>query len=177
MGAERVERSETIFQGRLLLVRRDEVVLPDGSHSIREVVHHPGAVAILPVQDDGRVVLVQQYRHAVRRMLLEVPAGTREPHETPEACAARELEEETGYRATEMRLLTRFFVSPGWTDEELSVYVAEGLERGTPRPARDERVKVVILSPDEAYDAVRRGDICDAKSVVALLAFFGWKLV
>jgi len=173
---ERLLQRETVFTGRLLAVYRDEVALPDGQRRVRELVHHPGAVAILPIRRDGRIVLVEQYRHAVGRTLLEVPAGTREPGESAAGCAARELEEETGYRAGTLRELIRFAVSPGWTDEELVVFVAEELTRHSARPAEDERLTVHELTPEEAFAAIRRGEICDAKSLIALLGYFGWKL-
>ena len=118
---------EQVFKGRLLRVRVDNVRLPDGCESTREVVEHPGAVAILPVLDDGRLVLVRQFRYAVGRDLLEVPAGTREPNEGPRECAIRELREETGYSVDEVEELCRFFVSPGWCTEELIVYRAGNL--------------------------------------------------
>ncbi len=174
--SERLLRRETVFAGRLLAVYRDEVLLPDGQRRIREIVHHPGAVAVLPVREDGSVVLVEQYRHAVGQTLLEVPAGTREPGETAEVCAARELEEETGYRAGRLRELVRFAVSPGWTDEELVVFVAEELIPTRAHPADDERLTVRELAPEEALAAVRVGRIRDAKSLIALLGYFGWKL-
>lgn len=174
MSEERRLHREVVFRGRLLEVRRDEVLLPDGRRSVREIVHHPGAVAILPLHRDGRVVLVRQFRYAVGRWLLEVPAGTREPGESPESCARRELEEETGYRAETLRELISFFVSPGWTDEELVVFVAEGLEWRGARPAADERVQVVELPPEEIRQAIRRKEIQDAKTLIALLAYFGW---
>jgi len=174
---EQLLTRQTVFAGRLLTVYRDEVLLPDGRRRMREVVHHPGAVAVLPVLPDGRLVLVEQYRHAVGRTLLEVPAGTREPDESAEACAARELEEETGYRAGVLRELIRFAVSPGWTDEELMIFVAQDLEPGAARPRDDERVTVHALTEEEALAAIRRGAICDAKSLIALLGYFGWKLV
>jgi len=174
---ERVERSETVFAGRLLQVSRDHVLLADGRRAIREVAHHPGAVAILPIRDDGRIVFVRQYRYAVGKTLLEIPAGTREANEEPDACALRELEEETGYRAGRLRELIRFYVSPGWTDEELVVFVAEALSAGAAHPAGDERLHVVELAPDEAREALRTGSICDAKSVIAVLGYFGWMLL
>ena len=174
---EQLLTRQTVFAGRLLTVYRDEVLLPDGRRRMREVVHHPGAVAVLPVLPDGRLVLVEQYRHAVGRTLLEVPAGTREPDESAEACAGRELEEETGYRAGVLRELIRFAVSPGWTDEELMIFVAQDLEPGAARPRDDERVTVHALTEEEALAAIRRGAICDAKSLIALLGYFGWKLV
>jgi ADP-ribose pyrophosphatase len=165
---ERVERSETVFAGRLLQVSRDHVLLADGRRAIREVAHHPGAVAILPIRDDGRIVFVRQYRYAVGKTLLEIPAGTREANEEPD---------ETGYRAGRLRELIRFYVSPGWTDEQLVVFVAEALSAGAAHPAGDERLQVVELAPEEAREALRTGSICDAKSVIALLGYFGWTLL
>lgn len=173
---EQLLHREVVFAGRLITVYRDDVVLPDGQRRVREIVHHPGAVAVLAVKGDGRVVLVRQYRHAIGRMSLELPAGTLEPGESPEACARRELEEETGYRAGVLRELVRFAVSPGWTDEELVVFIAEELELSEPHPAADERLSVVELTTDEVRFALVRGEICDAKSLIGLLGYFGWQL-
>ncbi len=173
---EQLIHREVVFAGRLITVYRDAVVLPDGEERVREIVHHPGAVAILAIKDDGCVVLVRQYRHAIGRMSLELPAGTVEPGESPEVCALRELEEETGYRARGLRELVRFAVSPGWTDEELVVFIAEELELGKPRPATDERLSVVELTANEVRAAIARGEISDAKSLIGLLGYFGWQL-
>src|SRR5690606_35411190 len=106
--------SRLAFDGRLVRVRVDQVRTPSGREATREVVEHPGAVAILPVLDDGRMVLVRQFRYAIGRELLEVPAGTREPGEDPRDTAIRELHEEVGYEAESVELLLRFFISPGW---------------------------------------------------------------
>lgn len=172
MEREQLVQRQTLFQGRLLTVHRDEVVFPDGRRSVREVVHHPGAVAVLPLLDEKRVILVRQYRHAIGRYLLEVPAGTREPHEFPQDCAARELLEETGYEARELHELLRFFVSPGWTDEELVVYVAQGLEWRGRSLAHDERLSTVELTLEEVVRAVEKREIVDAKTLLAVLSYF-----
>jgi 8-oxo-dGTP pyrophosphatase MutT (NUDIX family) len=119
---------------------------------------------------------VRQYRHAVGRTLLEVPAGTREPDESTEACAHRELAEETGYRARDLRELVRFFVSPGWANEELVAYVATNLEPGAPRPEDDEQLDVVTVRPDDVPGLVASGEIGDAKTIIALLAHHGQPL-
>src|SRR5688500_12755627 len=116
--------TEQAFRGKLIGVRVDRVRLPDGRETTREVVEHPGAVAILPVTEAGELVLIRQYRYAAGRTLLEVPAGTREPDEPAEETAVRELREETGLAAGVIELLVRFFVSPGWCTEELLVYRA-----------------------------------------------------
>lgn len=176
MTVEEVIRSERVFDGKLIDVRVDTVRLPNGNVRPREVVEHPGAVAVLPVLPDGRLVLVRQYRHAVGRALLEVPAGTRHRDERPVACAVRELEEETGFRATDLRELVRFFVSPGWANEELIVYVATQVQPGPARPEEDEDLEIVTITPDEVPDLIQRGEIADSKTIVCLLAFLGIQL-
>lgn len=158
------------FRGRLVSVRVDRVRLGDGTESTREVVEHPGAVAILPVLDDGRLALVRQFRYAVGRELLEVPAGTREPGEGPRECAMRELREETGFSSDDVEELTRFFVSPGWCTEELIVYRARNLRAGDAAPERDERLAVVIVAPDDVPALIAAGQIADAKTITAVLA-------
>lgn len=157
MQPEETVSSQRMFDGRLIGVRVDTVRLPDGSERRREVAEHPGAVAILPVLPGGELVLIRQYRHAVGRPLLEVPAGTREPDESTEACARRELAEETGYRGGRVRELVRFYVSPGWANEELVTYVATDLEPGSARPEDDERLGFGLargaLASSIAHDA------------------------
>jgi len=165
--AETTIRSRVGFAGRLLTVRVDDVRLPSGRESGREVVEHPGAVAIVAVTDDERVLLVRQYRHSVGRALLEIPAGTREPGEDPAATARRELIEETGYAADRLVLLTEFFASPGYTTERLSLFLATGCrpalkERDGDEPAALEAVALADLA------AVLPG-IEDAKTLVGLL--------
>ncbi len=173
MAEEQRLQSTTVFDGKLLKVRVDTVRLPDGSERKREVVEHPGAVGILPVLPDGRFILVRQYRYAVGREMLEIPAGTREPDEGPEECAQRELREETGYVASELKEMTRFFVSPGWATEELIIYIATDVVPGPPAPADDEFLEIVQVRPEDVVHLIRDGDIADSKSIVALLGFLG----
>lgn len=161
---------EYAFRGRIISLRVDRVRLPDGGEATREVVEHPGAVAILPVLEDGRVVLVRQFRYAVGRELLEVPAGTREPDEGPRECAIRELREETGYEADDISELARFYVSPGWCNEELIVYRARGLRAGDAGLESDENLAVVIVQPDDIPALIAAGQIADAKTLTAILA-------
>lgn len=174
MAAEEQIQSKVVFDdGKLLKLRADTVRLPDGSERQREVVEHPGAVGILPVLPDGRLILVRQYRYAVGREMLEIPAGTREPGEGPEACAHRELREETGYITPSLKEMVRFFVSPGWATEELIVYVANHVVPGPPEPAEDEFLEIVQVRPEEVVHLIRDGEIADSKSIVALLGFLG----
>ena len=176
MADETVIKSDRAFDGKLINVRVDEVRMVDGSVHRREVVEHPGAVAIVPVLPNGDIVLVRQYRHAAGREMLELPAGTREPEETPLFTAIRELREETGYSAIGMREIVRFFVSPGWADEELTVYLATGITAGQDQPEPDEDLSVVTVRPDEVVEHIKRGDIADSKTIVGLLAWLGFKL-
>lgn len=168
MSEERLS-SERVFDGKLVRVRVDRVRLANGRETGREVVEHPGAVAILPVMDDGALVMVRQYRYAVGRALLEVPAGTREPGEPDEACAVRELREETGLTGR-IEPLTRFFVSPGWCTEELIIYRATQLREVGAAPEGDEILRVERIQPTQVRGLIAAGDIADAKTITALLA-------
>lgn len=161
-------RSETVHRGRLLTVRVDTVRLASGREAGREVVEHPGAIALVPLLPDGRVVLVRQWRHAVGAMLLEVPAGTREPDEPPERTAARELTEETGYTADRIIPLGPFFTAPGFCTEQIHCYLALGLHAGNATPEDDEGITLEHLPLADAAIAVARGDLQDAKSIAAL---------
>ena len=164
------------FEGKLINVRLDTVRLPDGNLRQREIVEHPGAVAIVPVLEDGRIVLVRQYRPAVGRSMLELPAGTVEPDEDVQVTASRELAEETGYMAARMTELVRFFVSPGWCNEELVIYVAEGMVSGEPDQEDDENISVELIDPERVPDIIRSGEISDAKTMVGLTTYLGIQL-
>lgn len=161
-------RADLVHQGRLLTLRVDTVRLPSGREAGREVVVHPGAIALVPLLPDGRVILVRQWRHAVGRMLLEVPAGTREPNEPPDVTAARELAEETGYTARRIIPLGAFFTAPGFCTEEIHCYLALGLREGAANPEDDEGITLEYLPLADAPAAIARGDLHDAKSIAAL---------
>lgn len=172
--------SRTVFDGRLLEVCVDGVELPDGGRAERELVRHPGASAVLPVLSAGgngptepAVVLVEQYRYAVGRPLLEIPAGTLEPGEDALSCARRELREETGLRGGELRSLGAVYTSPGFTDEVVHLYVAADPERGEPSPEAGETLRCREVPLAEALDRVEQGEIADAKTVCALLRLDG----
>jgi len=168
--AERVLHSERVFAGRLLNLRVDRVALPNGRETTREVVEHPGAVAIVPLHDDGRVVLVRQYRHAVGRSLLEIPAGTLDQgEESAEAAAARELQEETGYRAARLTPLATFYPAPGFATERMTVFLATGLTDGDQGQMEDENITVETISLAEVPALLARGELADAKTLVGLL--------
>ena len=163
------ERSETVFRGRVFAVRRDWVRLPDGKTATFDVITHHGAVTLVPVDAEGQVWFVRQYRHAAGESLLELPAGTLEPDEAPEACAAREIREEIGMAAQEFRLLGEFYLAPGYSTEYQYIYLATGL-RPDPLPAdEDEFLEPVAIPAAEALAMAQRGEIRDAKSLAALM--------
>lgn len=169
MSGGRTLETRTVWAGPTLHVQVDRVRLPNGETSELEVVHHPGATAVLPLRDDGTVLLVRQYRHTVGDWLLEVPAGKLSPGEEPEACARRELEEEAGVRAAEWREVKSLYTSPGFAEEEVTVFFATGLERVDPDPDEGEDLEIVewpLADLDGAIDAC-----ADAKSLVGLLLF------
>ncbi|MFD2371856.1 NUDIX domain-containing protein [Brevibacillus sp. GCM10020057] len=168
---EKTISSQSIYDGRIIKVKVDEVQLPNGKTAKREIVHHQGAVAVMPITDDGKLVAVRQFRKPLERTIVEIPAGKLEPGEEPLSCAIRELEEETGYVAKKMELLSSFYTSPGFADELLHVYVATGLTKGESRPDEDEFVDVLELTLAEARELHRSGEIRDAKTVVALFAW------
>lgn len=167
--------STSVYDGRIVRLHLDRVRFPDGSTGELEIVRHAGAAAVVPVLDgsgDGEpsVVLLKQYRYAAGGALYEVPAGLPESEDEPwEACARRELEEETGYRAATLRPLTRIYTTPGFTDEVIHLFLATGLEPGESRRDDDEFMEVVQVPFSRAVRMVRDGEIVDGKSVAALL--------
>lgn len=166
---ESVLTSTTVYRGRIFNVRVDTVQFPDGRTGTREVVEYPGAVVVVALNQRDEVLLVRQYRHAVGRELLELPAGKLEQGEDPLACARRELEEETGFRARDWQLLLSFYSTPGFTTERMYLYRATGLEDARPAPDSDEFIQVVKVPFRQALEMVVSGEICDAKSIVGLL--------
>jgi ADP-ribose pyrophosphatase len=181
MGDERLREDkisgERVYGGRILDLEVDRVRLPNGSETTREVVRHAGAAVVLPKHDDGRVVLVRQYRYPMAEVLLELPAGKIDPGETPAECAARELAEEIGWRAGQIHELGSFFTTPGFTDEVLHAYVATELEPAPDVVADpDEAIEIVTMKVDEALAACRDGNIRDGKTIAVLLMaqLHGW---
>lgn len=162
--------SEQLVDGVLLEAFRDEVRLPDGGRSVREWIDHPGASAIVPMFEDGRTVLVEQFRYPPRRTFLEVPAGKLdEPDEDPKEVARRELEEETGWRAGRLEKVGAAYPCIGYSNEIIHVYTAHDLERGSQDLAEGEFVRVVEMAFEDALERARRGDLKDMKTVTALL--------
>jgi len=169
--------SKRVYSGRIISVDVDQVRFPDGTVGELEMVRHSGASAVVPLLDDGtdpQVVLVRQYRYAADGYVYEIPAGRLDPGEAPEACASRELREETGYTAASFRKLTTIYTTPGFTDEKIHLFVAEGLTPGTAEREADEFLELHPVRLSEAMAMIRSGDIVDGKTSVALLlAYLG----
>jgi ADP-ribose pyrophosphatase len=160
-----------IYQGRVFGLRRDEVLEPSGLRTTREVVTHPGSVVVLPVLPDGRIVMVRQYRHATRQYLWELVAGRKEPGETPKQGAARELLEETGYRAKRYKVFLDVFPTPGFLEERMYLLLAEGLTAGEAQPEEDEKIEVRAFKLKELKQTIKSGRMRDAKSIAGILYY------
>src|ERR1700692_3288552 len=164
--------SKVMYKGPIFGVRRDEVLEPNGVRTVREVITHPGSVVVMPVLQDGRIILIRQYRHAARRFLWELVAGRMDPGEGVRQAAARELIEETGYRAKRLRVLLDLFPTPGFLEERMYILLAEGVTAGIADPEEDERITAKAFTRAELETMIRRGVLRDAKSVAGLLYYF-----
>lgn len=169
----RVEGEREIFKGRVIRLVERRLRLPNGRRTVFNIVEHPGAVAVLPVFDDGDVLLLRQYRPSVREELYEVPAGTLEKGETPLATAKREIVEETGHRARSWKKIAEFYTAPGFCTELMHVFEARGLSPATSPGDEDEILRPVRMSLSKAVGLVRSRKIRDAKSIAALLLHHG----
>ena len=163
-----VVHSENIFQGRVINIYRESIRYPDGHEFKIEFVSHGGSVAILPVDKDGNIWFVQQYRHPAGGLLLELPAGTLEENESPEVCAAREIREEIGMAAAHFKKIGEFFLAPGYSSEYMFIFLATDLREDPLEQDAAEYIVVEKYSVEEAYEMVGRGEIKDAKTLGAL---------
>ncbi|HWK23730.1 MAG TPA: NUDIX hydrolase [Ureibacillus sp.] len=168
---EKSLRSKSIYQGKVISLKVDDVLLPNGKESKREIVNHPGAVAIIAITAEGKLVLVEQYRKALERSIIEIPAGKLEPGEKPEYTARRELEEETGYGCHSLEYLQSFATSPGFADEIIHLFVAKDLYKIEEKADldEDEFVELLEVTVSEAEEMVKDQKIYDAKTAFAVL--------
>ena len=168
---EKTIKSEQIFNGKIVQLKVDEVTLPNGETSKREIINHPGAVAVIAITKDKKIVFVEQYRKPLEKSLIEIPAGKLEPGEDPEVSAKRELEEETGYTTNQLTFLTSFYTSPGFADELIHIYLADELTEleEAKELDEDEFVELLELTLEEAEDLVDNQRIHDAKTAYAIL--------
>jgi ADP-ribose pyrophosphatase len=167
----RVLSSSPIHKGRIIDVHQDEIEVRPGLVVKRDVVEHPGAVVILPIDSEGRILWITQYRYAAKRSLLELPAGTLEEGEEPEACARREIVEEVGFAASDWRRLGGFYSAPGFCSEYLHAFLATGLTEDYAEGDEDEDISVLPLTLDETMSRIEAGEIEDAKSIATLLLY------
>ena len=164
--------STTIYEGPVFGIRRDEIIEPSGVRTVREMITHPGSVVVLPVLPDGRIVLIRQYRYAAKQYLWELVAGRIDAGETPKVAAARELIEETGFRAKRFRIFLDVFPTPGFLEERMYILLAEGLTLGEAEPEEDEKIEVKAYTPRELEAMIGAGKLHDAKSVAGILYYF-----
>lgn len=164
--------TKNLYTGKVVTLNIETVALPNGLTIELEVVRHPGAAAVVPITEDGSVVLIRQFRHAAGGFIYEIPAGKLHSGEDPRSCATRELEEEIGYKPGQLMLLSSIFTAPGFTDEVIHVYKATGLTKGRQHLDRDEVLEVVEVSLEEAIGMIRAGTIRDAKTIVGLQLVF-----
>lgn len=162
---------ELVLQAKKFKVVRRSIGTTGNQPMQKDMIIHPGAAVIIPVMDDGRIVMVENFRWTINRELLELPAGTLEPLETPETCATRELEEETGYSAERIEPLCRFYSSPGIATELMHIFVAKGLKPGQQNLSADEQIKVVPMTVEDIRRAIGAGRIMDGKTIAAILYF------
>ena len=168
---EKTLSSTYIYQGKIINLRQDKIKLPDGRETIREIVEHPGAVVILALTDDNKIVMIRQFRKPVDGILWELPAGKVEPGEDLKNCALRELGEETGYYPRKIKKLITFFSTPGFCNERLTLFLAENLEKRNKNEDDDEFIKVELIKPNKALRLVEENIIKDAKTIIGILYF------
>ena len=160
--------SKIIFKGRFLDVRKDEILLPNGSKSTREWIKHPGAACIIPVLPNGMLGLIRQFRYPVNQEMIELPAGKIDIGETPEMCAKRELEEEIGYKSNKITFLTHIHPAIGFADETMSLYLAEELIKTNIKQDEDEFLELIPTSLEDAKDMTWNGKITDVKTIIGI---------
>ncbi|WP_028775688.1 NUDIX hydrolase [Shimazuella kribbensis] len=165
---EKTLSTKKLYEGKIIDLHLDHVSLPDGGTSYREIVKHPGAVAIMAITKENKLVLVRQFRKALEKTIYEIPAGKLEIGEEVETCARRELQEETGYTAETWEKIVGFYTSPGFADEYIHLFVADQLTLGNTSPDQDEFVERVELSLEASIDKINSGEICDAKTIYAI---------
>lgn len=159
-----------IYKGKIIDLSVETVTLPNGATADLEVITHPGAAAVVPMKDDRTVIMVRQYRHPVGRFIDEIPAGKLHPGEDPKDCAAREVEEETGYKVNRLEPLLSFLTTPGFTNEIIHVFVGRELSPGTQNLGTDEVLEIIEMPLDQAVARINTGEIQDAKTIIGLQA-------
>ncbi|MDU3335531.1 NUDIX hydrolase [Paraclostridium bifermentans] len=166
---EQTVSSDRIYTGKVISLKVDTVEVPKKGYQKREIIEHPGAVGIVAITDDNKVLLVRQFRKAIEKVLWEIPAGKLEQGESPKDCAIRELKEETGYSANNIKLIHKFYTSSGFSNQKIYVYLATDLEKGECCLDEDEFLELHEVNLKDAYEMINKNDIEDAKTSIGLL--------
>ena len=167
---EKTKSSKIVFQGELLDVRKDSVALPNGETGTREWINHPGAVCCVPLLPDGNIALIRQYRYALKKEMIELPAGKLNEGEDPKKCARRELEEEIGYMVNKLTFLINIHPAIGFANEKIWLFLAEDLLRTQSSPDNDEFLELIPTRLEDALDLIWSGKITDVKTIIGLLS-------
>jgi len=165
---EKIIKKDTIYNGRILNIQKRTIKLPSGKTAYREIINHPGSVAIIPLIDKDTVILIEQYRSTLNQKILEIPAGTLEQNEKPEECAKRELLEETGYQAKNIRKVLASYTTPGYSNEEMQFYIATDLTHKGQRLEEDENIKTKMIKLDKINLMINNGVIKDMKTICGI---------
>ena len=171
----KIVKTDYLYKGKILSLRVDEVLLPNGEESRREIVEHGGVVAIVPFVNESEVILIKQYRHAIEEDILEIPAGLLEQSEDIYSCAARELTEETGFKAAKLEKLTEYYPAPEFSNQMTYIFKATSLKEVGAKLDEDEFLEVVTIDLDEAIKLIWEGRIRDSKTIIGLL--LAWKSI
>ena len=169
---EKTIESKKIYDGYVVNVRLDTVLMPDGKTAMRDIVEHPGGVGVVAVTENKEILLVKQYRKPIEKAIYEIPAGKLDKDEDPLVCGLRELEEETGYKCKELKYLGFMYPSPGFTDEVTHVYFTDSLYKGEAHPDEDEYLDVEAFEIEQVKEMIMNNEINDAKSVFGILKAF-----
>jgi ADP-ribose pyrophosphatase len=168
---EKTLESKIVYKGKIFNLRLDKVVLPNGKQTKREIVEHSGSVAILPLIDNDKFLLVQQYRKPIKRTLLEIPAGRIEKNEDIKECVKRELIEETGYKPSNIQKLASVYLAPGYSSEIIHIFLAKNLKKTKANPDDDEFIKTIIMNKRQILNKILSGDIKDSKTIIGILLY------
>ncbi len=171
MGVYDVVSSRTIYEGKIFTIKQDEIVLENGKTATRDILEHNGACAMLPIDEDGKIILVRQYRHPIKQTILELPAGKLEVGEDPEECAIRELEEEIGYKSNDFSFMFKTDIAVGYSSEVIYIYLAKGLEATGQKLDEDEFLEIEKYSVDEVMSMIKSGEITDSKTIAGVLYY------
>jgi ADP-ribose pyrophosphatase len=168
---EKTLSSKSIYKGKIINLRVDKVILPNGKKATREIIEHYGAVAILPLIGKNKFLLVKQFRKPIEKTLLEIPAGRIEKGENIKRCAKRELKEETGYKTNDLKKLASVYLAPGYSSEIIHIFLAKNLKKSKPNPDDDEIIQNVILEKKDALCKIKSGKINDSKTIIAIMLY------